>query len=180
MNKILSKEIKLEIKGPKKIGIIGRNGTGKTTLLNLIYEEIKKDDRLIVSYMPQEYEKEFDLQEVGLDYLKKVCDDETVIRAFMGNMKFTREEMEYKIKSLSGGQKAKLILLKMFLNKSNVMILDEPTRNLSPLSNPVVRKILSEYEGAIISVSHDRKYLKEVCDSIYYLNEDGLHLSDII
>ena len=62
----------------------------------------------------------------------------------------------------------------MILTNSDVLLLDEPTRNLSPLSNPIVRNILKNYGGAIISVSHDRKYIDEVCDSVYKLTESGL------
>ena len=62
----------------------------------------------------------------------------------------------------------------MILDKANVLILDEPTRNLSPLSNPIFRKILNDYNGCIISVSHDRKYIDEVIDKVYELNHDGL------
>ena len=57
---------------------------------------------------------------------------------------------------------------------ANVLILDEPTRNLSPLSNPVIRQLLKDFDGAIISVSHDRKYIAEVCDTVYELTKDGL------
>ena len=89
-------------------------------------------------------------------------------------MKFTKEEMTGKISSLSNGTKAKLFLLKFVLDGCNVLLLDEPTRNVSPLSNPVIRKVLKEYKGTIISVSHDRKYIEQVVDSLYVLNFDGL------
>lgn len=82
--------------------------------------------------------------------------------------------MDHAISELSGGQKAKILLLKMSLSGANVLILDEPTRNFSPLSNPVIREILSEYQGAIISISHDRKYIRQVCDIVYELTEEGL------
>lgn len=82
--------------------------------------------------------------------------------------------MEHSISELSGGQKAKIFLLKMSLSGANVLILDEPTRNFSPLSGPVIRKILREFPGAIISISHDRKFINEVCDKVYCLTEDGL------
>ena len=82
--------------------------------------------------------------------------------------------MDHPISELSGGQKAKVLLLKISLSKTNVLILDEPTRNFSPLSGPVIRKILSEFPGAIISISHDRKYMDEVCDVVYRLTESGL------
>ena len=77
---------------------------------------------------------------------------------------------------LSGGQKAKVLLLKMSLGNANVLILDEPTRNFSPLSGPVIRKMLREFPGAIISNSHDRKYIGEVCGKEYLLEKDGLRL----
>lgn len=69
---------------------------------------------------------------------------------------------------------AKLFLLKISLSGANVLILDEPTRNFSPLSNPVLREVLSNYRGAIISVSHDRKYMDEVCETVYEPTEEGL------
>ena len=94
----------------------------------------------------------------------------------MGTMKFTRDEMQHTIGELSGGQRAKIIFLNMVLQKANVLILDEPTRNFSPLSAPVIRQALREFRGTIISISHDRKYLEEVADTIYVLSKDGLTL----
>ena len=82
--------------------------------------------------------------------------------------------MTGKIARLSGGQRAKLLFLDMVLKKANVL-LDEPTRNFSPLSAPVVRSALREFGGTVLSVSHDRKYLSEVCDTVYELRPDGLH-----
>lgn len=73
-------------------------------------------------------------------------------------------------------EKAKVLLLRMSLSGANVLILDEPTRNFSPLSGPVIRKMLREFPGAVISISHDRKYIEEVCDKIYQLNPNGLQL----
>ena len=92
----------------------------------------------------------------------------------MGSLKFTLEEVSMKMKNLSGGQRDKILLLSLILNKCNVLLLDEPTRNLSPLSNPVIRNMLANFEGCIISVSHDRKYIDEVCDKIYELTKNGL------
>ena len=82
--------------------------------------------------------------------------------------------MAHKIADLSGGQKAKLFFLKMLLDGADVLVLDEPTRNFSPLSGPVIRRILGDFRGCIISISHDRKYIEEVCDVIYELTCDGL------
>ena len=92
----------------------------------------------------------------------------------MGSMRFTHEEMTGRIGNLSGGQKAKILFLDMVLKQSDVLLLDEPTRNFSPLSGPVVRDALKRFGGAIISISHDRKYLREACDIVYELTENGL------
>jgi ATPase subunit of ABC transporter with duplicated ATPase domains len=67
----------------------------------------------------------------------------------------------------------------MMLDKKNVLLLDEPTRNLSALSNPVIREVLKDFEGCIIGISHDRKFLKEVCDVVYKLKPDGLKKTEI-
>ena len=83
--------------------------------------------------------------------------------------------MAHPVRELSGGQKAKLLFLKMSLDGCNVLILDEPTRNFSPLSGPVIRRVLKDFQGAVLSISHDRKYLEDVVDTIYELTENGLH-----
>ena len=82
--------------------------------------------------------------------------------------------MDHPIRELSGGQKAKVLLLEMSMSGADVLILDEPTRNFSPLSGPVIRNMLKGYGGAILSVSHDRKYMEEVCDTVLALTPEGL------
>ena len=106
--------------------------------------------------------------------MEQLKEEITRIRTFLGSLKYTFDEMDHPIAELSGGQKAKVLLLKMSLSGANVLILDEPTRNFSALSAPVIRRMLAEYPGAVISISHDRKYLREVCDKIYRLTEHGL------
>ena len=134
----------------------------------------RKDIKAV--YMPQNYEELLELSMSPVEYLAETGDkeEETRIRTYLGSLKYTPEEMDHAISELSGGQKAKILLLKMSLSGANVLILDEPTRNFSPLSNPVIREILSEYQGAIISISHDRKYIRQVCDIVYELTEEGL------
>lgn len=174
-NKMLCKEIKLTIKMGEHVVIIGKNGMGKTTLLKQIYNEIKDKDYK-VGYMPQNYEDSLDLEIKVIDYACPSLNKEERTKAltFLGSNKFKEEEMNGYIGDLSGGQKAKLILIKHILDKCEILILDEPTRNLSPLSNPVIRNILSNYKGCIISVSHDRKYISEVCDKIYEMTSEKL------
>ena len=175
-DKTLSKNIKLDVIGNVHLCIIGKNGVGKSTLIKLIYNELKDRNDIKVGYMPQTYDDILNNYKCVLDF---VCpdgskDEITKARMFLGNMKFTRDEMISNIKDLSNGTKAKLFLIKLVLDKCDVLILDEPTRNVSPLSNPVIRKVLKEYKGTIISVSHDRKYINEVVNALYILTPDGL------
>lgn len=173
---LLSKNIKLDVVGPEHIAIIGHNGCGKTTLIKEIYHNLKDRTDIKVGYMPQNYDDILSSYINVLDYIcnGKSNEEITKARMYLGNMKFTRPEMTGKINDLSNGTKAKLILMKLVLERCNVLILDEPTRNVSPLSNPVIRKSLKEFKGTIISVSHDRKYLSEVVDKIYVLDKNGL------
>lgn len=177
-SRILSKNINLEIRGNQKVCLIGKNGAGKTTLLHKIYENLKQRKDLKVSYMPQNYEELLDFAMTPIDFLclSKDKEEESKIRTYLGALKFTADEMQHTIQELSGGQKAKIFLLNMSLSDANVLILDEPTRNFSPLSAPFIRDILSQFGGCIISISHDRKYIKDVCDVLYELREDGLFL----
>ena len=174
--RVLARNVRLSVRGPEKIGIIGRNGAGKTTLIRQLAEELQGREDITVCYMPQNYEEELPLEKTPVEYLapsgKK--DEITEVRTFLGAMKYTADEMFHPAAELSGGQKAKLLLLKMSLTEADVLILDEPTRNFSPLSAPEVRGILRQFPGAVISVSHDRKYLAEVCGKIYRLTPDGL------
>ena len=177
--RILSSEINLNIRGSEKICIIGTNGSGKTTLLRKMAEELLSREDIHAEYMPQNYEDLLDLNKTPIDYLDKSGDkqDRTRIRTFLGSLKYTANEMDHPIAELSGGQKAKVLLLKMSISGANVLILDEPTRNFSPLSGPVIRRMLAEFPGAIISISHDRKYINEVCTKVYRLTEKGLLLT---
>ena len=176
-SRVLAENIELKIRGAEKIAIVGTNGCGKTTLLSILAKELLAREDIRAEYMPQDYEKLLDMDETPVDYLDTSGDKEerTRIRTYLGALKYTADEMEHPIRELSGGQKAKVLLLKLSMSGANVLILDEPTRNFSPLSGPVIRKMLKDFPGAVISVSHDRKYLEEVCDKVYRLSPAGLH-----
>ena len=177
---LIDKPISLYIKGSKKIAIIGENGAGKSTLIKLIYEELASKSSFNVGYMSQSYEDELLNYMSPLDYLAKEIgastkDELTKIQTYLGSLKFTYEEMNRSISSLSGGQKAKIFFTKLILKKVNVMLLDEPTRNISPLSNKSFIKSIRQYKGVIIAVSHDRNFIYKVFDEIYELSsEKGL------
>lgn len=174
--RVLAKDISLFVSGPEKICIIGKNGIGKTTLLKRIADILLARQDIKAAYMPQNYEEMLDLTATPVEFLAPSGDkdEQTRIRTLLGSVKYTADEMEHSIAELSGGQKAKLLFIKMIYQNCNVLILDEPTRNFSPLSNPVIREILCSFKGCIISVSHDRKYITQVCNKTYQLTENGL------
>ena len=175
--RLLSRKIRLHLKGGEHAAIVGANGCGKTTLLRKIADELLARRDLAAAYMPQDYAELLDYSQTPVDFLAPSGrkDDITAARSYLGSVRFTRDEMCSRMGDLSGGQKAKLIFLKMVLDGSDVLILDEPTRNLSPMSAPVIREILKNYRGTILCVTHDRKLLAEVFPTIYRLSEDGLH-----
>ncbi len=174
--RLLARNIFLQVRGSEKIVIVGKNGAGKTTLLRKVAKELLERGDIHAEYMPQNYEELLNLSMTPVEFLAVSGDkqEDTRIRTFLGALKYTADEMAHPIAELSGGQKAKVLLLKMSMSGANVLILDEPTRNFSALSSPVIWKMLSEFPGAIISISHDRKYIAEVCDKVYRLTEEGL------
>lgn len=174
--RVLSRGIRLHVTGPERIGIIGSNGVGKSTLLKLIAAELLSRRDIRAAYMPQDYGDGILGTKTPVEILvpSGAHEDVTRARTLLGSMKYKAEEMEHPSAGLSGGQRAKLLFLSMVLNGSNVLVLDEPTRNFSPLSAPVIRQVLSEFRGCIISVSHDRGYLSEVCDRVLELTPNGL------
>ena len=174
--RLLAENIHLTVNGPEHIGIIGDNGAGKTTLLRHICRQLQGRSDLKMVYMPQDYRELLPYDQTPVDFLARgqTRQEITQARTYLGSMKYTHEEMTGKIGALSGGQKAKLLFVWMILGEYNLLLLDEPTRNFSPLSNPVIRQMLSDFGGGIISVTHDRKYLEEVCGRIYRLTSRGL------
>ena len=175
-DRLLSQDVHLKIVGPEKVCILGPNGCGKSTLMDQIAQELLSRKDIRCTYMPQRYGEGVSYGMKPEEYLAPDGDKESVTKAriYLGSMKYTTEEMIHPVSDLSGGQRAKLLLLKAILNKSNVLLLDEPTRNFSPLSCPAVRQLLASFPGCILSVSHDRRYIEEVTPVLYTLTENGL------
>ena len=173
---LLARNIRLYVRGAEHVCIIGNNGAGKTTLLRQIAGELLPRRDLKAAYMPQDYGETVDQGQTPVEFLAKSGEKEelTRVKTYLGSMKYTPEEQGHSIAELSGGQKAKLFFLKMILDGANVLVLDEPTRNFSPLSGPVIRGILRDFPGCIISVSHDRRYIGEACGTLYRMTPGGL------
>lgn len=179
--RILSEDIHICVRAVDKICLTGKNGAGKSTLLRHIRDLLKNRADLNVFYMPQDPDDLLDMDKTPLEMLMITGDKEEQVKnaVALGSMKFTGEEMNHPCRALSGGQKAKLMFLMMANSGANVLLLDEPTRNLSPLSGPVIRQLFAEYPGCIIAVSHDALLIREVCTREARLTENGLTLCEI-
>ncbi len=179
--RILSQGLQLTVRGQEKIGIIGPNGVGKSTLLAKLQQLLSAKREISLGYMPQDYHKKLQLYLSPIAYLSKTGEKEELqkIQSHLASLNFSYPEMQYQIRSLSGGQQGKLLLLDLVLCKPNFLLLDEPTRNFSPTSQPEIRKLFATYTGGIITVSHDRRFLKEVCSIIYHLTERGLEVVNL-
>lgn len=168
-------EISLSVLGQDKVVLIGKNGVGKTTLLKAIKNRLE-EKHIAVGYMPQDYDSILNGYDLVTDFCfeeLKSKQDQTQMLTMLGALNFTSEEVQGKICGLSGGQKAKLFLAKLMKSGCDVLLLDEPTRNLSPLSCPIIREALQNFNGAIIAVSHDRKLI-DCFDRVLNLTKEGL------
>jgi ATPase subunit of ABC transporter with duplicated ATPase domains len=175
-DKVLSQNIDLQVYGQDKVCIIGNNGCGKSTLLRKIYAVLKERQDISLGYIPQDYGEIMDLSLTPVQFLWNGEDAQrrSRIQSYLGALKFTAEEMEHQIAGLSEGQKCKILIIRTILEENDVLLLDEPTRNLSALSSPVFRSILRDFNGCIIAVSHDRKFIDEVAEKVYEMDRNGL------
>ena len=173
--RILSRHVQLTVTGPEKVCILGSNGAGKTTLIRSILAELREKG-IRYGYMPQDYSELMDPGQNAMEFLSVTGtkEEQTKVRTYLGSMNFTAEEMHHPLCELSGGQRGKLYFSKMILEQAEVLVLDEPTRNLSPLSGPGIRAALRAFGGCIIAVSHDRKFITEVFDRVLVLDQAGL------
>lgn len=173
---LLAKDIELSLFTQNKVIITGENGIGKSTLLRQIQQKLAKQSKYKIGYMPQDYSEVMDLDDTILEVLNTGLEnEEQKIRTLLANLNFTRDEMLHPVNELSGGQQAKVLLVKLMLEENDVLILDEPTRNLSPLTNQFFYDALSEYQGTILAISHDRKFIESLEGrELFRLERDGL------
>lgn len=180
--RILFKDLNLDIYRGEKVALIGANGIGKSTLFKIIMNEIvplsgeiKFGTNVNVSYFHQE-QKTLNLNNTIID---EIWDNnpnltQTSIRNMLGSFLFEGEEVFKQISTLSGGERARIAILKLILSNANFLLLDEPTNHLDIDSKEVLEQALFGYTGTIFTISHDRYFLNTVVDKVLVLDENGI------
>ena len=174
--KLLFQNISFEVFKGNRIGIIGRNGVGKSTILKIILGletanegEVILGDNLNIGYFSQHH-NDLDLSNSVLGEIYDNFDiTEGEARSLCGQMLFSQDDVFKKLKTLSGGERARVAFLKLLLSKPNFMILDEPTNHLDIETKDILLDALVDYKGTMLVISHDRYFLDEIIEKIYVL-----------
>ncbi len=183
-DRLLVKRMFLNIHYGEKICLIGKNGTGKTTLIKYImslYENNNQDEciklgsNIKIGYIPQEII--FDNGKKTIyEYARDLFDGEDVLlRSKLFNFHFFDNDLLKKIETLSGGEKVRLKLFELLLNKSNFMILDEPTNHIDIETRTILEDALKSFKGTILFISHDRYFINKVADKIYEIRDQNMY-----
>lgn len=180
----LSESINLDIRKTDAIALVGPNGVGKTTLLKTLVGQIPElaGSIQLGTKVDTGY---YDQEQTLLHSTKRVLDElwdehptipEQSIRTLLGSFLFSGDDVEKSISSLSGGEKARVALAKLAMEKNNFLILDEPTNHLDIDSKEVLENALIDFEGTLLFVSHDRYFINRMATKVLEINQDGLTL----
>jgi len=172
-DRLLISNINIDIQYGEHICIIGSNGCGKTTLLKNIInntsDKIKLGSNVKIGYIPQQIE--FDDKFNVLEYARKFFDGEDYqLRSALDKFYFHGENVFKKINKLSGGEKVRLKLFELINNKSNFIILDEPTNHIDIFTKETLETALKDYTGTLLFISHDRYFINQLADRVLYIN----------
>jgi ATP-binding cassette subfamily F protein 3 len=177
--KVILKKTSATINRGDKIALIGANGKGKSTLLRVISgtEEIEGERRtghnVIESFFAQHQLESLNVENTLIDELKATGTTKTEmeLRSVLGCFLFSGEEVFKKIKVLSGGEKSRVALAKVLISEANFLLLDEPTNHLDMQSVNILIQALQQYEGTYVVVSHDRYFVSNIANKIWYIED---------
>uniref|UniRef100_UPI004057C9C3 ribosomal protection-like ABC-F family protein n=1 Tax=Alistipes sp. TaxID=1872444 RepID=UPI004057C9C3 len=174
----------------QKIALVGRNGEGKTTLARMLIGELEPTEGEIkiganvnIGYYAQNQDDLMDGEFTVFDTLDRVAvgDIRTRLRDILGAFLFRGEDIDKKVKVLSGGERSRLAMARLMLEPYNLLVLDEPTNHMDMRSKDILKNALQKYDGTVVVVSHDREFLDGLVDRIYEFREGGVreYLGDI-
>ncbi len=180
---IVLEDIDFYIKRGERIAFVGRNGEGKTTLSRILVGELdhsgelKTGHNVHIGYFAQNQDELLDESITVFDTIDRVAarDSRTRTRPLLGAFLFRDDDIEKKVKVLSGGERSRLALIKLLLEPFNLLILDEPTNHLDMRSKDILKKALQKFTGTLILVSHDREFLDGLINNVYEFKDHKIN-----
>jgi ATP-binding cassette subfamily F protein 3 len=181
-NHTVLNNIDIVVERGEKVAFVGRNGEGKTTLSRIIVNDldyegiIKPGHNVKIGYYAQNQEELLDREMTVLETIDRIAvgDVRTKIRDILGAFLFRGEEVDKRVKVLSGGEKSRLALARLLLEPYNLLVLDEPTNHLDMRSKDILKHAVKQYDGTVILVSHDREFLDGLTDRIYEFRDQKI------
>ncbi len=180
----LFKKMNLMIAAGERVAVIGANGIGKSTLLKTLVGELTPDTGIVkwaenaeVGYFAQDHATDFAEDMTLVEWMtqwRKETDDDQAIRATLGRLLFSQDEINKSVTVLSGGEKGRMLFGKLMLQKQNVLVLDEPTNHLDMESIESLNTALEHYPGTLIFVSHDREFVSSLATHIIEIKADKI------
>lgn len=188
-DKVILKDISLLVERGSKIAFVGQNGQGKSTFIKAIVNEFKYDGTIKmghnvqVGYFAQNQAEYLDGEITLLETMVNAATDtnRSKVRDMLGSFLFRGDDVEKKVKVLSGGERNRLALCKLLLQPINVLLMDEPTNHLDIKSKNVLKAALNKFEGTLLLVSHDRDFLQGMANTVYEFKDQKIreYLGDI-
>ena len=167
----------------QKIALVGRNGEGKTTMARMLIGELAQSEGTIklganvnIGYYAQNQDDLMDGEFTVFDTLDRVAvgDIRTRLRDILGAFLFRGEDIDKKVKVLSGGERSRLAMARLMLEPYNLLVLDEPTNHMDMRSKDILKRAIQRYDGTVVLVSHDRDFLDGIVDRVYEFRDGGV------
>ena len=173
--KLVFKQVSVEMERGNRVAFVGQNGQGKSTLVKMICDGLQHEGELTIGhnvqigYYAQDQADELDGNKTVLATIEDAADHDTRKKArdLLGSFMFSGEDVDKKVKVLSGGERGRLAMCKLLLQPINFLVMDEPTNHLDMISKDVLKQALNQFDGTLLVVSHDREFLDGLVDKVY-------------